>query len=390
MISVDEALATIFELIDPVGTERISLRSANARILAENIVAKRDQPPFPASAMDGYALRSEEVQPGASFKIIGEAPAGRSFSGRVDVGQTVRIFTGGAVPDGADRVVIQEDVDSDGDTITLKDKLDPQAYIRPAGGDFRAGSVVSAKRRLRPSEIALLASMNAPELSVYRRPRIALLATGDELAMPGEVPRPDQILCSNSFGLSALIEAEGGLAQVLPIARDNQTSLHALLDVAADADLIVTTGGASVGDHDLIAQMGRDIGLEREFYKVAMRPGKPLMAGRFQGVPIIGLPGNPVSSMVCTIIFVLPALRGLMGLPMEAAPRERARLGIDLARNGPREHYMRAHLADGRVTPFGRQDSSLQTVLADANALVVRSPHAQACASGTEVELVRI
>lgn len=390
MISVNEALAAIFDLLAPVGTEIVDLRQACGRVLAEDAVANRAQPPFPASAMDGYALREAEVRPGAEFEVIGESAAGKRFSGTVGSGQSVRIFTGAPVPEGADRVIIQEDVIRNGDRILLRDQLDPQSYVRPAGGDFGIGARVAAGRRLGPADISLIASMNVPQLRVYRRPEIAILGTGDELVQPGEDPRPDQIVSSNGFGLAALVEQKGGIARVLPIARDRVQSLRSALDMAARSDLIVTTGGASVGDHDLMASAAEDLGLERQFYRVAMRPGKPLMAGRYHGTPLIGLPGNPVSAMVCGTIFVCPALEVMMGLPARSAPREFARLKQTLGPNGAREHYMRAILQDGHVGAFDKQDSSLQSVLSRANALIVRPPQDCAREIGEVVEVVRI
>lgn len=390
MISVSEALDRIFALLSPVDTETVGLRRACGRVLAEDAVADRDQPPFAASAMDGYAVASSEVGPRARFRVIGEAAAGRGFDGRISAGEAVRIFTGAPVPEGADHIVIQEDVTVDDRQIVLSETLDSAGYIRPAGGDFRKGTVLTKGRRLRPQDISLLASMNVPWLVVHRRPKIAILSTGDELVMPGETPSPDQIISSNGLGLATLLEREGAQSRLLPIARDTLPSLKTALALAEGADLLVTTGGASVGDHDLLAQASDTLGIDRTFYKIAMRPGKPVMAGRIAGIPMIGLPGNPVSAMVCGTIFMLPAVRVLMGLPAEPAPRRQARLSTALPRNGPREHYMRAVLTDGKVTTHGRQDSSLQSVLADANALVVRPPDTPPLAAGELVELVLI
>lgn len=390
MISVSEALDQIFSLLSPVDTETVSLRHACGRVLAEDAVADRDQPPFAASAMDGYAVANREVGPHARFRVIGEAAAGRGFGGRINPGEAVRIFTGAPVPEGADHIVIQEDVTVDGRQIKLSETLDSGAYIRPAGGDFRKGAVLTKGRRLRPEDISLLASMNVPWLVVHRRPKIAILSTGDELVMPGETPSPDQIISSNGLGLATLLDREGAQSRLLPIARDTLPSLKTALALAEGADLVVTTGGASVGDHDLLAQASDTLGIERMFYKIAMRPGKPVMAGRIAGIPMIGMPGNPVSAMVCGTIFMLPAVRVLMGLPAEPAPRRQARLSTALPRNGPREHYMRAILTDGKVTTHGRQDSSLQSVLADANALLVRPPDALPLAAGEFVEVVLI
>ncbi|SNS77041.1 gephyrin-like molybdotransferase Glp [Tropicimonas sediminicola] len=390
MIPVSEALDRLFDLAAPLGTERVPLADAAGRVLAEPVIARRLQPPFAASAMDGYALRRAEIATGARFRVIGEAPAGRAFSGTVGPGEAVRIFTGAPLPEGADFVVIQEDTARDGEVMTITEADLHNDNIRPAGGDFGPGDRIEAPRLLSPGDVALAAAMNVPELVVARRPSVALLATGDELVMPGEDPRPDQIIASNSFGLKAMIEAAGAEARMLPIARDTEASLRAAFELAAGADLIVTIGGASVGDHDLVAPVAGALGMERAFYKVAMRPGKPLMAGRLNGSAMVGLPGNPVSAMVCGHIFILPLLRAMLGLGRAPAPRKTAVLGIDVDANGPREHYMRAVLADGVVTPFERQDSALLGILSRANALLVRPVADGPRKAGETVEILPI
>ena len=388
MISVDQALRHIFDLLTVLPTESIPLTEAAGRVLTSPAVATRDQPPFAASAMDGYAMRAEDAAPGASLTVIGESAAGHRFDGKVGPGQTVRIFTGAPVPDGAARVVIQEDVDRQADRITLKPDLDAGPNIRPAGADFARGAELAAPRLLSPSDIALLASMNLPAVTVTRRPVLALIATGDELVMPGEDPGPDQIIASNSLGLKALAEAAGASARLLPIARDNAASLKTAFALAEGADLIVTIGGASVGDHDIVADVAAELGMKQSFYKVAMRPGKPLMAGRMGGAALIGLPGNPVSAMVCGTVFLVPAIRAMLGLGQAPAPRQSARLAQDIPANGPREHYMRARLGRDGIAPFDRQDSSLLTVLSEANALLIRPPHDPAQAAGTSVDYI--
>ncbi|MDJ0627209.1 MAG: molybdopterin molybdotransferase MoeA [Rhodobacter sp.] len=374
MITVDEALRHVFALAGPMPSETVPLADAAGRVLLTTATARRDQPPFPASAMDGYAVRNGDVHPGASLTVIGEASAGHRFDGTVREGQAVRIFTGAPVPNGTDRIVIQEDVTRNGTQITIGETLDPSLYVRPLGGDFKEGTELPAPRRLRAVDLALLAAMNVPEVSVARRPVVALIATGDELVMPGEVPSPDQIIASNSFGLKAMCEAEGAEVRLLPIARDNAASLRTGFGLAADADLIVTIGGASVGDHDLVAPVAGSLGMERSFYRIAMRPGKPLMAGRLAGAAMLGLPGNPVSSMVCGKIFVLPLIQAMLGLGAHPAPRLSAPLAVDVAANGSREHYMRATLGSKGLIPFDRQDSSLLSVLGAADALLVRPP----------------
>jgi molybdopterin molybdotransferase len=284
----------------------------------------------------------------------------------------VRIFTGAPVPAGASRVIIQEDVVRIGDRILLKDGMDSARHIRPKGQDFTAGDSLSP-RRLRPNDLALLAAMNIATVPVTRKPVVALIATGDELVMPGEDPRPDQIIASNSFALKAMVEAEGGSARLLPIARDRMAELSTVLGLAKDADLIVTIGGASVGDHDIV---GKATGFDAAFWKIAMRPGKPLMAGRLNGVPMLGLPGNPVSAIVCGHLFLLPMVRALLGDPRPAPLPRRARLATDLPASGPRAHYMRARLTPGEgmpeITPFDRQDSALLSILGQADALLIR------------------
>lgn len=372
MISVETALDQLFALVSPGVVEEVPLADAGQRVLARPVTTSLTQPPFAASAMDGYAVAASSVTPGARFRVIGEAAAGHGFDGLVAEDYAVRIFTGAPLPEGTDRVVIQEDVTREGDIITLKDTLDEAAYVRPAGADFQAGMRLVAPRLLGPSDIALLAAMNIARVPVVARPKVALLATGDELVMPGEIPGPDQIIASNSFGLKALVESLGATARLLPIARDNETSLRMAFELAADADLIVTIGGASVGDHDLVGPVAETMGLQRSFYKIAMRPGKPLMAGRMGDAAMIGLPGNPVSAMVCGHVFLAPVIRAMLGLPARAAPRYQARLGADIAANGPREHYMRATLDGDAITAQPRQDSALLSVLAASNALLIR------------------
>ena len=388
MISVADALARLFALVTPTGVETVPLRAASGRVLARPVAALREQPPFAASAMDGYALRASEALPGAHFAVVGESAAGSLWPGHVRPGEAVRIFTGAPVPDGADFVVIQEDVTRSGDRITLGERVEPNPNIRPAGADFRPGDVFAAPRRLRPADIALLAAMNHAALPVHRRPEVALVATGDELVQPGETPGPGQIVASNSYGLAALFEAAGARVRMLPIARDTEASLVAALEHARGADLTVTIGGASVGDHDLVGKVAAGLGMETSFYKVAMRPGKPLMAGRLHGAPLVGLPGNPVSAMVCGTIFVSPMLAAMQGLPARPALRTRLSLSRALPANGPREHYMRASRSGDGVAPFDSQDSSLLGILSRADALIVRPPDAAAASEGESVDCI--
>ena len=393
MISVAEAQTLCLALVRPLASETVPLWDAAGRVLTAPVTAGRAQPPFAASAMDGYAVRTEDCHPGAVLSVVGEAAAGHGWGGQVNPGEAVRIFTGAPVPAGAARVVIQEDVTRSGNQITLGDRLDKSTNIRPEGADFASDFSLPAPRLLGHSDLALLAAMNAGHVDVTRKPEVAIIATGDELVMPGETPNPDQIIASNLFALKAMIESAGGRARLLPIARDNEASLMTVYEMAMGADLIVTIGGASVGDHDLVAQVAARFGLQQSFYKIAMRPGKPLIAGAFgDGTPYLGLPGNPVSAIVCGHLFVLPMLRAMLGLPDALPPVLRARLAAPVEGNGPRAHYMRADLTEdetGRaVTAHDRQDSALLTVLVRANALLIRPPHDGPRAAGDVVEVL--
>ncbi len=390
MISVEDALGRLFDLVAPMDAQPVPLAKAAGRVLIKDVVALRDQPPFAASAMDGYALRASEAVPGATFHVIGEAAAGRGFDAEVGAGQAARIFTGAPMPRGADRVVIQEDVSRDGDTITLSDALDKGPHVRAAGADFRIGDHISAPLRLSAAHVALAAAMNVPVLSVARRPVVALISTGDELVMPGEVPGPDQIVASNTFGLKALLEAEGADVRLLPIARDTEDSLRLAFALTKGADLIVTIGGASVGDHGLVGKVAADLGLDRAFWKIAMRPGKPLMAGKIGGVAMIGLPGNPVSAMVCGHVFLRPVIRAMQGLPAAALETGVARLAAPVAANGPRTHFMRAKRDGDTIRAFESQDSALLSVLAQAGAFLIRPANAPAAQAGDMVSYLKL
>lgn len=390
MISVADALAHLFALTSKMPTEHVPLQNAAGRTLAETVHASRTQPPFPASAMDGYAVRDQDAKTGQTLRVIGEAAAGHAFEGSVGNGEAVRIFTGAPVPNGAERVVIQEDVIRENDTITLQDKLDIKRHIRAAGQDFVAGDPLTAPRVLSPADVALLAAMNIPMVPVARKPVVAIIPTGDELVQPGETPSDDQIIASNSYGLAALLRDLGAHPRLLPIAKDTVAALSLSFDLAASADLIITIGGASVGDHDLVGQAAADKGMDQSFYKIAMRPGKPLMAGTLGDAMMIGLPGNPVSAMVCGHVFVAPTIRAMLGHPSEPTPTQTAILANDITPNGPRQHYMRGHIEDKVVTIFERQDSALLTVLSDANCLVVRPPSDGARKAGETLDIIRI
>lgn len=391
MISVDEALQSIFALCRVLDVETVDLRHAANRVLAQDAVAQRAQPPFASSAMDGYGVRDADAGRGNRFKVIGEAAAGHEFSGTVSQGEAVRIFTGAPVPAGVDRVIIQEDVTRDAaDTATIIQAEDTSANtnIRPMGGDFSIGDTLAAGRRLSPQDVTLLAAMNIAQVRVYRRPVVALIATGDELVMPGEDPGPSQIIASNSFGIAAMVEAAGGIARILPIAPDNMDMLRQTFTLAEGADVIVSIGGASVGDHDLVGKVCAEMGLARSFYKVAMRPGKPLMAGQLGAALMLGLPGNPVSSLVTARLFLLPALAALQGLPKAPVETVKMKVTREISANGPRAHYMRAKRDGAGVAPFDRQDSALMSILSTAHGLIVLPPNAPATPAGSMVDFI--
>ncbi|WP_434220922.1 molybdopterin molybdotransferase MoeA [Paralimibaculum aggregatum] len=395
MIPVAEALAAVFRLTPRMPAETVPLEAAAGRVLAADALARRDQPPFAASAMDGYAVRAAEAVAGARLTLAGESAAGHRHGGALPAGAAIRIFTGAPVPAGADAILIQEDAEAGAGLVTVREGPAPGAFIRPAGGDFTLGERLAAPLRITPRHVALLAAMNLATLEVARRPRVALIPTGDELVTPGDTPGPDQIVSSNNYGLAAMLAARGAEPLLCPIAADRPESLAASLRVARDADIVVTLGGASVGDHDLVAAVAAEAGLERAFYKIAMRPGKPLIAGRLGDAMLVGLPGNPVSAMICGEVFLVPAIEAAQGLPEQPRARVPARLAHALPANGPREHYMRAVLgrpAPGAALPevrvFENQDSSLLATLAQANAVAVRPPHAPALPEGAEIEAI--
>ncbi|HRO15557.1 MAG TPA: molybdopterin molybdotransferase MoeA [Paracoccus sp. (in: a-proteobacteria)] len=373
MIGVDQALDLVLALAPAPQEEAVALTDALDRVLLEPAAARITQPPFDAAAMDGYAVRAGD---GAGpLRLVGEAAAGTGWTGTLDRGQAVRIFTGAPVPAGADRVVMQEHVRREGDAIRIEVPSD-RDNIRLKGNDFSEGDTLPAGRRLTPYDIALLAAMNVPQVTVARAPRVAVLAGGDELVRPGETPGPGQIVSSNDLAIAALVRQAGGIPHILPLARDTEDSLRASFAAAEGADVLVTIGGASVGDHDLIARVAADMGLERAFHRIAMRPGKPLMAGRLGGAAMLGLPGNPVSAMVCGVLFLQPLLRRMQGADAVRLVLHRAALGCDLRPEGDRQHYLRARLCQGEagpiITPFGDQDSARLRLLAEADALLVR------------------
>jgi molybdopterin molybdotransferase len=399
LIQVADALAAILAGAGPLAEEMVALDQAFHRVLARDVAARRTQPPQAMSAMDGYAVRAADAaQARARLKVIGEVAAGRPFERAVGPGEAVRIFTGGVIPDGADAVVIQEDTVADGNGITLTEAAIRGRHIRPAGVDFNQGDVLlSAGSRLTDRDLSLAASMNHPELAVCRRPKVALLATGDELVMPGNDPGPGQIVYSNGYALRALARAEGAETVDLGIAADTIASTTSGIRRARDcgADILVTTGGASVGDHDLVKQSLEAEGVAMTFWQIAMRPGKPMMHGRLGAMRVMGVPGNPVSSYVCTLLFVVPLIRALSGRKAVHNVRDTAVLGRGVAANDRREDYLRARLetrADGTLvaTPVNHQDSSLLANLSASQALVVRAPFAPAAQAGAPCDILRL
>jgi molybdopterin molybdotransferase len=396
---VADALSAVLAGAEGLPEEMVALDAAHHRVLARDVAALRTQPPQAMSAMDGYAVRAADAsQVAARLKVIGEVAAGRPFDTAVRSGEAARIFTGGVIPEGADAVVIQEDTVRDGGSIDITEPAIAGRHIRPAGADFREGDVLlRGGRRLTDRDLSLAAGMNHPQLPVRRRPKVAVLATGDELVMPGATPGPGQIVYSNGYALRALARAEGADTIDLGIAADTIAATTDGIRRARDlgADILITSGGASVGDHDLVKASLEAEGVGIAFWRIAMRPGKPMMHGRLGAMRVIGLPGNPVSSYVCGFLFMAPLIRALSGRSDVHHATEAAVLGRDLAANDAREDYLRARLeerADGVLvaTPVDHQDSSLLGNLAAARALVIRSPFAPAAAAGSPCAILRL
>jgi molybdopterin molybdotransferase len=399
LMPVTEALSAVLAGADPLAEEIVALDAAYHRVLARDVAALRTQPPQAMSAMDGYAVRSADASTvAARLKVTGEVAAGRPFEKTVGKGEAVRIFTGGVIPEGADAVVIQEDTVVEDGGITITEAAVKGRHIRPAGIDFRKGDVLLAQgRRLADRDLSLAAGMNYPELPVRRRPKVALLATGDELVMPGTTPGPGQVVYSNGYALRSLARAEGAETIDLGIAADTVEATTSGIRRARDfgADILITTGGASVGDHDLVKRSLEAEGVTMAFWRIAMRPGKPMMHGRLDAMRVIGLPGNPVSSYVCGFLFLVPLIRKLSGRADIHHSKETALLGRDVVANDLREDYLRARLemrADGALiaTPVNHQDSSLLANLAAGRALVIRAPFAPKAAAGSPCDILRL
>jgi molybdopterin molybdotransferase len=399
LLSVADALNRVLADVQPLPAVDVPLAQAHGRVLAIDLAARRTQPPAAVSAMDGYAVRASDIaQTPARLNVIGEVPAGKPFDRNVGPGEAARIFTGGVLPGGADTVVIQEHTTREGGVVLVNRATSAGKNVRPEGLDFRQGDVLFTRgRRLSARDLALVAAMNYPSVPVHRAPKVALFGTGDELVPPGTEPAPGQIVYSNGFALAALARAEGAELIDLGIVRDLRDETIAGVRRARDtqADVLVTTGGASVGDYDLVQGALAAEGMALSFWRIAMRPGRPLMHGRLGAMHVLGLPGNPVSSYVCAMLFLVPLIRKLAGRSDLEADTEQAVLGRDLAENDERADYMRATLTrqpDGTqvATPFPLQDSSTMGRLAHADCLVVREPHAPAARSGTPCQIVKL
>lgn len=398
LMPVAEALQRVLTEATPLPAEMVPLADALGRVLTEDVAALRTQPPAAVSAMDGYAVQANDVARGpATLKLIGEVAAGHPFNGQVGPGEAARIFTGGVMPKGSDTVVIQELAKSDGKTVTIQKATAKGRNVRAQGIDFSAGQPLLRKgTRLSDRDLMLAAAMNYPSLRVHRRPKLAVLGTGDELVPPGSNLNPGEIVYSNGFALTALARSEGATVHDLGIAHDRIADITAGVRQARErgADILVTTGGASVGEHDLVQRALAADGLDLSFWRVALRPGRPMMHGRLSGMQVLGLPGNPVSSYVCAYLFLVPLIRRLAGRADAEHRPVRAQLGRDLPANDERADYMRATLEHGQdslvATPLPDQDSSLMAPLAKAACLVIREPHAPAAPAGSDCVILKL
>jgi molybdopterin molybdotransferase len=398
LLSVADALARVLDGVTPLPAESVPLNEAEGRALAEDLAARRTQPPEDVSAMDGYAVRAADVASApARLKLVGEVAAGRPFAGAIGANEAARIFTGGVLPNGSDTVIIQENTTREGDSVIVNTAASRAKNVRAAGLDFRQGTVLLRKgRRLTGRDVALAAAMNYPAVPVHRRPKIAIVATGDELVAPGTEPGPGQIVYSNVFALAAIARREGATPIDLGILPDRLDETIAGVRRAreAGADVLVTAGGASVGDYDLVQPALAAEGLALSFWKIAMRPGKPMLFGTLGAMRVLGLPGNPVSAYVCSVLFLVPLVRRLCGRADAAAASESAILGRALPANDERADYLRATLtgSDGQwiATPFPVQDSSMLAPLAGADCLVIRSPFAPPAEAGAACSIVKL
>lgn len=395
LMPVAEAKAQILAGVSPVAAESVLIAVARARVLARDLKARRDQPPFDASAMDGYAVNSANAAVGAELKVIGISAAGHGFKRALRSGEAVRIFTGAPVPGGADSILIQENASAAADSLLVKVAVRPGLHIRPRGLDFRKGEVVLRQgQRLSARDIGLAAAMNLSHIPVRRRPIVGILATGDELVEPGTPPAADQISSSNNLALAAFVEWAGGRPLLLGTVKDSLREIRAAIRRAKSADILITSGGASVGEHDLVRKALEEEGITLAFWKIAMRPGKPLMFARRKKQRIVGLPGNPVSALVCARVFIKPLLDRLLGSPAEELTLLAA-LAAPMRANDERLEYARGKLQRGRdgslcVMPYPAQDSSMLAVLARADCLIIRPPQAPAAEIGDKVEIVTL
>jgi molybdopterin molybdotransferase len=399
LMPVAEALDRVLAGAEPLPAESAPLADAHGRVLAADVAALRTQPPADVSAMDGYAVRSADVaRAPVKLELVGEVAAGHPFQGTVGAGEAARIFTGGVLPPGADTIVIQENVAHEGDAVVVTKSAGKGKNVRVKGLDFKHGAVLLGRgRRLTDRDLALAAAMNHPTVPVHRRPLVAVLATGDELVMPGSTPGFGEIVYSNGYATTALARGEGCETVDLGIAPDRLSETAAAVRRARDvgADVLVTSGGASVGDYDLVQKALAVEGLALSFWKVALRPGRPMMHGRLGPMHVLGLPGNPVSAYVCAVLFLVPLIRRLAGRSDVVPAVETARLGCDLPENDERADYLRATLAAGCeglpvATPAPVQDSSMLTPLAQADCLLIREPHAPAAKAGSPCTILRL
>lgn len=398
LMKVEDALSRLLAKADLTDWETVPLNEAMGRVTGIDLAANRHQPPFNASAMDGYAVKAANIETiPAKLQVVAEVAAGHSFDDELGNWEAVRIFTGAPVPAGADTIVIQENTERDGPFVSILEPATKGQFIRPIGLDFEIGDrLIKAKTVLTARHIALAASMNHAQIMVQQKPKVAILATGDELVLPGEDPSPSQIIASNSYGIAGQVETAGGESLNLGIARDDLSAITSKIQEAEEwgADILVTIGGASVGDHDLVQDALKAKGIDLDFWRIAMRPGKPLMAGSIGKMQVLGLPGNPVSSMVCAQLFLQPLIRHHLGLK-EIAPTQQAKLGAAIGENDQRQDYIRATLSHSEqgtltATPFSKQDSSMLATFTKADALIIRPPFAPAAQAGQDIEIINL